>query len=108
MDPDAFTRATLGDDPVLDAEVEHAIAPYRGLVSPEMLDVLRDIAVRTYTEHPAGQRILRHLRQAVPSGSGKVNVSLPGTGDEDATGADQNEEARFQPRASGIQRKGER
>ena len=112
MDPDAFTRASLRDDPVLDAEVEHAIAPYRGLVSPEMLDVLRDIAVRAYIEHPAGQRILRHLREAIPSGSGNINVTLPGrspaTGDGDAASADRSEEARFQPLASGIQQKGGR
>ena len=112
MDPNAFTRATRPDDPVLDAEVEHAIAPYRGLVSPAMLDVLRDIAMRAYTEHPAGQRILRHLREAIPAGSGELNVTLPGrapgTGDKDATRADRNDEARFQPHASGILPKGQR
>jgi hypothetical protein len=112
MDPNAFTRATLHDDPVLEAEVEHAIAPYRGLLSPELLDVLRDNVIRAYTEHPVGQRILRHLREAIPTGSGTVNVTLPnrapGAAATADAGADQREEAQFQPRASGFQRKGER
>jgi hypothetical protein len=50
------------DDPVLEAEVERAIEPYRALLPPEMLEVLRGLVEMAYLEHPYGQRILHHLR----------------------------------------------
>ncbi len=53
---------TSTDDPILDGEVEHALAPYRSLLPPEALAILRATLLQAYTEHPAGQRILEHLR----------------------------------------------
>src|SRR5262245_30420659 len=51
------------DDPVMDAEVEHAIAPYRDLLPPEALEVIRATIIQAYQEHPMGRRILDHLRE---------------------------------------------
>jgi hypothetical protein len=97
MDHGPIPKPTLQDDPTLAAEVEHAIAPYRGLVPPEMLDVLRDIAVLAYTEHPAGQRILDRIRE--------INL-VESSGVDPAS--ERIEEPRFQSRVSGIHRRGER
>ena len=58
---------TSTDDPILDGEVEHAIAPYRSLLPPEALEILRATIIQAYTEHPAGQRILHHLRAEAAS-----------------------------------------
>lgn len=98
MEPNPTPRPTLQDDPTLAAEVEHAIAPYRGLVPPEMLDVLRDIAVLAYTEHPAGQRILDTIREI-----NRIESSGPGD-----PAPEWSEEPGVEPRVSGIHRRGER
>ena len=58
-------------DPVLEAEIERAMRPYRSLLPPDMQDVFEDILVMAYTEHPVGRAILARLRpQRVTSESG--------------------------------------
>src|SRR5262245_32670019 len=67
---------SASDDPVLDAEVEHAIAPYRDLLPPDMLEVLRATLAEPYTEHPAWQQILYYLteHQRVINASAEVPI----------------------------------
>lgn len=62
------------DDPLLAAEIERAIEPYRGLVPPQMLLVLRNIARMSLTEDPLGRQLLERMRaldRAAPSKSGE-------------------------------------
>lgn len=75
---------TPTDDTILDVEVEYAIEPYRAILPPEALDVLRAALIEAYTEHPAGQRILHHIREEaksidrsgdIPTLKGKEGVS---------------------------------
>jgi hypothetical protein len=63
MDHRSPPQTTPSDDPVLDVEVEHAIEPYRALLPPEMLELLRATIAQAYLEHPTGQRILHNLRE---------------------------------------------
>lgn len=70
MHHDSSTRSpdtTSADDPVLQAEVEHAVAPYRSLLPPEMFEVLRQTITQGYLEHPQGRRLLEAIRSDVSS-----------------------------------------
>jgi len=49
-------------DPLLDAEVERAIAPYRGKVSGEMLAYYRERLREALLFHPVGRRLLNRAR----------------------------------------------
>jgi len=84
----------LANDPDLDAEVAHAIAPYRALLPPEMLEVLRATIAEAYLEHPAGRRILHNLRE-------ETRLSNE-TGDMAIVPADDAELESLQPLAAGI------
>lgn len=50
------------DDPVLAAEMERALAPYRSLVPPDMLEVLRDTLRHALTQHSVGKDLLDRAR----------------------------------------------
>lgn len=82
MEPTDTPGTTLADDPILNAEVENAIAPYRDLLPPEMVDVLRATVLQAYTEHPCGQRILQGLREdaATTNASDTVPIVRPDEG----------------------------
>lgn len=59
-------------DPLLEARVEHAVAPYAGLLPDEDLEALRDLTRCFLTTHPAASRLLDRLRpRAVPDASGE-------------------------------------
>jgi hypothetical protein len=67
------------DDPLIAAEIERAIEPYRGLVPPRMLLVLRNIARMSLTEDPLGRELLKRVRalnQTAPLKS--TEKTLPG------------------------------
>ena len=75
-------------DPVLDAEIERAMRPYRGLLPPEMQEVFEDMLVAAYTEDPRGKAILAGLRERVAPGksASRAIVSeegVPGEGQPD-------------------------
>jgi len=53
-----------GQDPVLEAEIERALAPYKGLVPPEMLAVMRAELERALTQDAVGQALLKQARPA--------------------------------------------
>lgn len=55
-------------DPVLDAEIERAMRPYRDLLPPEMQEVFEDMLVAAYTEDPRGKAIVAGLRERVVPG----------------------------------------
>ena len=62
------------NDPVLAAELNRALAPYRNLVPPEMLEVYRDILRMSLTEHPVGKALLdrvKAIERKPPSQSGE-------------------------------------
>ena len=62
------------DDPVLAAELNRALAPYRTLVPPEMLEVYRDILRHSLTENPVGKALLdrvKAIERKPPSQSGE-------------------------------------
>lgn len=60
-------------DPLLEAEVERAVAPYRGKVSAEMLDHYRDRLREALLFHPVGRRLLNRVRP-VPTLQNSDNV----------------------------------
>lgn len=49
-------------DPVLENEVERAISPYRGLVSPEVLLQMKERLREALLFHPVGRRLLNRVR----------------------------------------------
>jgi len=58
-------------NPVLDATVERALAPFRGLLPPEVLEEFRDTMADALTEHPVSKELLNRLRERrVPDESG--------------------------------------
>ena len=52
-------------DPILDDEIERAVAPYRGTVTAEMLEHYRERLRVALLFHPVGRRLLKRVR-AVP------------------------------------------
>jgi hypothetical protein len=61
------------EDPLIEEHVEHALAPYRGILPPEDLEGFREMLVLFYSAHPVAVEALDQLRTtpAVES-SGKV------------------------------------
>ena len=50
------------DDPHLDAEVERALAPYRGLLTDEHLAGMKEMLSHVLTTHPVGAALLDRTR----------------------------------------------
>ena len=58
-------------DPVLEAELDRAIEPYRALLPPELLAELRESLADALTTHPVGRSLLDRVRpQPVVESSG--------------------------------------
>ena len=78
----------LASVPLLEAEVERALAPYRALLTPELLEVFRDELILALIEDPAGAALLQRVRpvamvsvsgpRAIAQG-GEDSSSEPGT-----------------------------
>ena len=49
-------------DPVLENELERAISPYRGVVSPEVLEQMKERLREALLFHPVGRRLLNRVR----------------------------------------------
>jgi hypothetical protein len=67
------------DDPELDAEVERALAPFKHLVPPDVLETMRETLADLLLTHPIGERLMNQSRQAArhdPSGT-RVKGSQP-------------------------------
>jgi hypothetical protein len=46
----------------LEAEIERALTPYRDLVTPELLEIMRGELERALTKDPVGQALLKQVR----------------------------------------------
>lgn len=57
-----MTRADNPQDPVLAAEVERAIAPYRSVLPAEAIRVIAEILEHALTTHPVGAELLDRVR----------------------------------------------
>ena len=60
------------DDPELDAEVERALAPYKHLVPPDVLQTMRETLTDMLLTHPVGEILMKQSRRSSshdPSGT---------------------------------------
>jgi len=81
MDTASAREATMVE------EVERALAPYRGLVSPPVLEAMRDELLSALREHPVAQRLVKQIApSAVVQQSGDVATGAEATA-EDASAA---------------------
>lgn len=59
------------EDPILAAEIERAVAPYRALFPAEAIATIEDILEHALTTHPVGAALLDRMRpRAAPDRSG--------------------------------------
>ncbi|WP_437325408.1 hypothetical protein [Sorangium sp. So ce381] len=59
------------DDRFLDEVVERALASYRGVAPPELIETMRELLVEALTEDEVGRDLLERARpRAAPLGSG--------------------------------------
>lgn len=49
-------------DPLIEAQIERALAPYRGIATPAMLESMRAGLDRMLTAHPVAVGLLEQLR----------------------------------------------
>jgi hypothetical protein len=65
-------------DPILEARVAHAVAPYAELLPAEDLEALRDSTRRFLATHPVAAPLVDRLRpRATPAASGEVDRREP-------------------------------
>jgi hypothetical protein len=65
-------------DPILEARVSHALAPYADLLPPEDLEALRGMTRRLLATHPVCAPLIERLRtRASPTSSGEVERRGP-------------------------------
>jgi hypothetical protein len=57
-------------DPVVKAAVDQAMEPYRGLVTPEVLEEMREDLADYLLMHPVTDRLVRRLRTRTNVASG--------------------------------------
>jgi hypothetical protein len=62
MSDDGATSWTPTDDPLVEAEIDRALAKYRDLVSPERYAAMRDALADVLTMHPLASRMVHRLR----------------------------------------------
>jgi hypothetical protein len=68
-------------DPVLEAQIERALEPYRAFLSPETLDVFRAFLADALTTHPVGSSLLARVRPRIaPLQSGDMPKHQLGLG----------------------------
>jgi len=64
-------------DPILEAELERALAPYRGVLPAEVLQEFRDALEHALTKHPTGSLLLARVRpRQAPDHSDEVPTGL--------------------------------
>jgi len=56
------TQKSQEDDPLIAAELERALAPYKKLVPPKMLEIYRGILRDALTQHPVGKALVDRVR----------------------------------------------
>ena len=65
-------------DPILEARVEHAVAPYAGLLPAEDLEALRAATRRFLKSHPSAAPLVDRLRRRkAPGASGETERRDP-------------------------------
>ena len=69
------------DDAALDMWVEDTVAPYRDVLSPQMLEEMRVVVRATYAGHPVARQLIEEVTDRVPQQhSGVVaEEDAPGT-----------------------------
>lgn len=72
-------------NPVVRAAVDQAMEPYRGMVTPEMFEEMRQALADTLVVHPVTHRLVRSLspRTNVVSGEERVDVGAKEAGSTD-------------------------
>ena len=78
-------RTTLGErdpfdalaNPVVKAAVDQAMEPYRGMVSAEMFEEMRESLADFLTMHPVTDRLIRRLQQRANVVSGEERIGPP-------------------------------
>lgn len=78
---------TAATDSVLETEVERAVAPYRGVVSAEVLEEMKERLREALLFHPVARRLLNRVRPVpVLQQSDEIQRRDPGkTGGRDAS-----------------------
>lgn len=76
-------RQPEDDDPVLAAELNRALAPYKNLVPAEMLAHFRENLRRALTEDPAGKKLLDRVREVERRKREKSGQGSNGEGERD-------------------------
>src|SRR3954463_10993538 len=61
-DPDGVGSPMAPRDPILEEHVEHALAPYRGILPPEDLEGFREMLEIFYSAHPVAADLLEQQR----------------------------------------------
>jgi hypothetical protein len=73
------------DDPTVLAQIERALAPYRALVTPDLLEVFREELEHALTTDPLAVEMVKRLRPPpVVQRSGERDADGLPAGDEDA------------------------
>ena len=76
-------------DQLLEETVERSLAPYRHLVSPEVLAVMREMAMEALTEDEVGRDLLERARRERPVAKTGTRETEPTAGpDRKAGGGD--------------------
>ncbi|MCC6553529.1 MAG: hypothetical protein IT372_10985 [Polyangiaceae bacterium] len=70
-------------DPILAEIVEAELAPYRGLVSPEMLDFFREEALVLLSTHPYPVALIEQLRAVAEPDTTTKRTKDPGAQDQE-------------------------
>ena len=78
-------RTTLGErdpfdalaNPVVKAAVDQAMEPYRGMVSAEMFEEMRESLADFLVMHPVTDRLIRRLQPRANVTSGEERIGLP-------------------------------
>src|SRR5262249_41219548 len=60
--PQEPTMNATSKDPVLEAELERALAPYRDVLPPDVLEEFRDALEDALNTHPVGSLLLKRLQ----------------------------------------------
>jgi hypothetical protein len=62
-DPPAPDSPKPAQDPLVEAEIQRALAPYVALLSPDALAIMRDVLEDALTTHPVAVKLLDHIRE---------------------------------------------
>lgn len=67
------TDPPAGERAIVDALIEESIAPYRGLVSPEILAAMAENIELFLTTHPTASKMVERVRARIVAKSAEVD-----------------------------------